>query len=1040
MTDKTKNRDKKGQEARPTEKSKKRSMGRKGLKALPLVVALALLIMGIPAVPSTAAPYDFDVNVPELTAAPFDTSDPQVYQGTLKINKILSEIYYRDISPNTYGKKAIVRMTAIGALNTFGDTDYRPSDPATGYDVLQAVIGLIGGEADVIKAVESKAGTSTPPDRLKLMVREAYYDDAVRRGIIQPNESLDLYKPIKRERAALFLARAIGAEPQYAQTEVYSFSDWQQVEPYARPYIENLVKNAIITLKADGSFSPRDSISRAELAVWLSGAFDNNPSLIGAKIGYGLIIGKTTEEIREGDDLVSETTFILRGADGKPVNLKSRAVLSSLKRDFVTLKNGITSASRNLEIGDEVEYITIADDIYYVGLIPNGQILDTMPPETDIYTYVHYGTVIDIRQIEEIRDDRLYKKEIHRVLDITGDPFDIVVYEDGLTGVRGDIVTYKGGVIGGVGLINVGDVLQYTSNDKREVGYIRVGNLDQKTVSGTINKYENATETAPAYVTIYGYNDQLLRFPVAPYAVHLINGRTAKPADYVYGLSVSVRVVNDVIVNIIGESYSGEPGYIPPFGKMRLGTVTSKGANHFNIRLANDVMESVDIGGATMFTKFGNPSSFESIKVGEKVKVYYNDISTKMASRVEIEAPEQIFDRIYKGRLENIVPQNGEMHLIGVDGVSKPEYISNNKWEQADTFSRDIVIDPSCQIYAENQKLSPEMLERFYKGYQVYAVTKEVFGREVAFKISVKTGAEMLYSSSIIEVDHSAREFELLTRDNFNISNATIVLKDGLLVPSDQIAENDAVLVASESPNGTYEKNALFVRVTTAHDKIFDSVRIGAIEQVGPSTITLCNHSQLTNNVLEAVNPRESGYYKLTTDSVIKDVSDPENIVVLDAGKLFHNSYARSENKDTSTPGLQFKRYYAFMVVNPANNSIIALNLRKGGLMPLDLFDYSLTKEDDIPKRLSETFKEAVLTRGVITGRDETWDRFELTEAHDFTNYTGRWTATGTNIFVKYSDAIVIKNHRVIDVDDINLGDYVYILRIGTDSLVIFVE
>lgn len=985
----------------------------------------------------------FDTPVPELRSSTNDISNAVQIEGYPKARQLINEIYYNDID-RVFSKREIVRMTAVGILNTYGDRNYRPNENTTGHEFLAGVLRFMGRESSVVQRVTEKAGVNATPEQLKGFRNREYFAEARSANLILPNEVLGLEKPITREQAVLFLSRALAAPSTYVQSQVYTFTDWNDVSPKSRPVLESLITSGIVTLGADGKFSPKEPLKRSEMALWLSKAFDRNLEKMDAKIGYGLVIGYKASKTKEGTDTIESVKINLKGIDGTMTDLNTRHRSSGEYRDFVVYKNGIISNGGYLAVGNEIEYITVGDTLRYAGTIPNGQVLSELAPKPDVYSLTHYGTIVDTKKQEEVKDGKSFTKEIYRVVDVGGDTFDIVVYEDRFTGVRDDIVTFKDGKVGGVAMLQKKDQIEYVTNEKGTVSYIKITDHRTKTVAGTVNKIEPIKDDAPAYITVFGYDDQLYRAKIAPYSAMTINQREAKLEEFVYGMPVVIKLTNETVVVMEGESQGSEPGYIPSFGKMRMGVVQKKDKQALDVLLPNGVKEKVGYDSKTQWFKNGTPTTPQALKVGDKIKAYYDGISDKNSVRIEIEAKEVLFDRIYKGKLENIIPQSGELHLVGSDGVSSPEYIQNEKWNSTDEYSLDLAIDPSCEIYIDDEKLSPENLERMYTGYQIYAVTRQVFGKETAVKISVKTGAEMLYSSSVHKVDHTKGQFDLLTRENFNMTKATIVIKDGMLVPSELLKARDSVLVASESPRGGYEKNALFVRVTTAHDAIFDSVRIGAVESVNPSTMTFANHTKFTNNKLDVVRQSTSGQYKFYTGSRIVDVTDAENHKTISPQQFFHDKYARTENEvklsGTNPIGLKYKRYYAFAVVNPADNTIIAMNLRHKGLMPWNMIDDRLKKEDEIVKELQNTFVDAVITRGIVTGKDDTWDRLELTDAHDFTNYTARWTATGTNIFVKHQDAIVIKNNRPVGIDQVKVGDYIYIMRIKGDALVIFVE
>lgn len=991
-----------------------------------------------------AAP--FDVPVPEFTALKTDTTNANTLTGSNKGKDIITNSYFSDIK-NTYGHESIVRMAALGVVKQYGDKKYYPASKATGYDVLGMLVRMRGNEAAVMQRVYNQAGSSTTTAALKQLMDQEYLVEAQTLGIINATEVLNLGSPTTKELLAVWTSRAIGLAPVFNQQTVFTYSDWASVNPVYRSLIEDMTTNGIIPLKNDGTFAPKENVTRGELAVIMASALETQYAARTIVAGFGLVIGVKPETIYNNGDTVKRNTVTVKNTDGTVTNLVSETHSKGNQQfDYVTHKNGIVSNNANLKLGDEVEYVTLAGALQYVQVIDNNLILEKIAANSsaDLYTTFHYGTLVDINSKTQYRNGKTVVTEIYRVVDITGDVFDILVDEDLYTGLREDVITYKESKVGGVHLLAIGDVMEYLVNENREIIYIKVAPLDKTKLSGTVREITPITADGPATMTIYGYDDKVYQFPLAPYANLRINDRVTDINNFVYGMPVDVEISNGYITLVEGESYSGEPGYIPKYGKMRMGDIVAVYQNSFSVKLSNGKMEIYDLNQATQYTKDGNVVSKEALKSGMSVKVYFDNISALDASKVEIEAPEILFEIIYKGKIKNVNGARKEIQIIGSDGVSKPEYISNNDWLPADSYSINLKTDDKTEYYAGNQKLTINELERNYSGYQMYAVIKKVFGQPTVVRLSVKTGGEMMFSSTVRTIDHTLGSFDIATKENFNITDGTIVIKDGLVVPSSQLKARDTVFVVSESPMGAYDKNAMVVKVVTPYDNIFDKIRIGAVETVNPSNITFRNYTQYTNNFLNAVNPNETGYYKFYTDSKIVDITDPANIKTIKPADFWHASYARSENVDknysSSTAGLQFERYYAFMVVNEADSSIIAMHLRHKGLLSGQNLDDTLYKETDIPTKLEETFTGAVLSRGIVTSDDTTWDRIEITDSHDWTDYTGQWTANKANIFVKYTDAIVIKNNKVISVEDIQMGDYIYVMRIKENALVIFVQ
>jgi len=1009
----------------------------------PIAILLTLLLV-IQSASFAAAP--FDVPVPEFTAMKTDTTNATVLNSNPKGIDLISNAVFTDIK-GTYGHESIVRMAALGVVKQYGDRKFYPANSATGYDVLEHLVRLRGNEAAVMQRVYALAGSSTTPAQLKQIMNQEYLVEAQNLGIITPAEVINLTSAVNRETATVWTARAIGKAPVFNQNTVFSYSDWVSVNPVYRSLIEDMTTDGIVPLKNNGTFSPKGTLTRGEMAVILENAYETQYAARGAASGFGLVIGVKPETLYENGNTIKRNTVTVKNTDGTVTNLVSETHTKGSKRfDYVTYKNNLVSGATNLKLGDEIEYITVGGVLQYAEVVDHNLILEKINASSaaDIYTTFHYGNVVDIQSKTTFKNGKTMITEIYRVVDITGDVFDILVDEDMYTGLRQDIITYKDGKVGGVKTLAVGDVLEYLVNEKREVIYIKVAPLVKKSLAGTVREVTPIKADGPATMTIYGYDDKVYNLPLAPYANLRINSRDTALSNFVYGMPVKAEISNGYIISVDGESYSGEPGYIPKYGKMRIGDIVTVYQNSIAVKLPDGKTEFYSIEAGTQYTKDGNAVTKNALKAGEPVKVYFDNISSNIASKIEIEAPEILFEIIYKGKIKNVNGARNEIQIVGADGVSKPEYISNNDWLSADTYTINLKTDVRTEIYAGNQKLTMETLARQYSGYQVYAVVKKVYGVSTVVQMAVKTGGEMMYSSTVRTVDHTLGKFDIQTKENFNITEGTIVIKDGLVVPSNQLKARDTVFVVSESPMGTYNQNAMVVKVVTPYDDIFDSIRIGAVETVNPNNVTFRNYTQYTNNFLNAVNPNESGYYKFYTDTKIVDVTDPTKIKTIKPADFWHDSYARTENVDptynVNSAGLQFERYYAFMVVNEADSAIIAMHLRHKGLLSGQNLDDTLYKETDIATKLDQTFTGAVLSRGIVTSDDETWDRLEITDSHDWTDYTGQWTANKANIFIKYTDAIVIKNNAVISVDDIQMGDYIYVMRIKDGALVIFVE
>lgn len=988
----------------------------------------------------------FDALVPVLTPLKTDDQNANTLRGSSKGQALVTNASFIDAN-KIYGDAAIGKMAALDVINEMGQRKYRPADKATGYEALQQLVFLSGSENAVMTRVYNQAGKSTNSDTLKKLLNQEVLAEAQTLGIITADEVLGLQNAVTKETLTVWTARAIGKQPVYTQRTTFAFSDWAEVNPTYRALVEEMVNEGLVPLTNAGTFGPKNTLSRSELAVISANALETQYTARGITSNFGLIVADRVSTQTTNGNTVNARILTVKNADGSVTNLTAETHSKGNRRyDYVTYKKGITSSSKQLAIGDEIEYYVKNGELVYAYVTDDHEILDKInaTAEADVYNRFQFGKIVDIRNKTEVVNGQKLLTNIFRVVDVSGDVFDIEVTEDVYTGKKNDILTYNGNKVSGTSGLKVEDTIQYLVTEKREVVYIKLASADIKKISGTIREVTAITADAPAKITVYGYDDKLYTLPLLPYANLTINERLAKLDDYVYGMPVTISMSTGSVLTMEGVTYDSEPNYIPKYGKMRIGDVTSVYKNSFTLSLASGTKEYYIITPKTQFIKEGNPVDIRALKAGTPVKVYFDDISTNEVSRVEIEAPEILFEIIYKGKLENVNNAKGEINLTGIDGISKPEFIVNNDWKQTDGFNVTLKINNKTDIYVGNEKLSVKELDRSYSGFPVYTVVKSVYGKPTVVKMSVMMGGETIHNSVVRRIDNTLGAFELVSKENFNITEGTIIIRDGLVVPNDKITVRDTLYVVAENPRGTYEKNAMVVKIVTPFDNIFNGVRIGAVENVNMWSLSLKNHTQYLNNYISAVNKNASGFYKYDTSTFIQDLTDPTNIKTIKPLDFFHKSYARSENLDKSynenIRGLEFKRYYAFMVVNEKTNSIIAMKLRHKGLLPGQNFDDYLYKEDDIAKELEKTYKNAVLTRGVVTSKDTTWTRVELTDSHDWTEFTGQWTANRSNIFVKYNDAIIIKNDKVITIDDVKSGDYLYIMRIKDQGLVIYVE
>ena len=292
-----------------------------------------ILILSLIVPSAVFAEQAFDAPVPEFTALKTDTTDANTLTGTAKGADIIANAYFRDIK-GTYGHESIVRMAAMGVIKQYGDKNYYPATKATGYDVLGMLVRLRGREAQVMQRVYGQAGSSSTTANLKTLMNQEYLTEALALGIITEAELLNLDKAVTKEIVTVWTARAIGKVPVFTQNTVFTYTDWAKVNPVYRALIEDMTTDGIVTLKNDGTFSPKDTLSRGELAVVMAAAFETQYAQRNVVSGFGLIIGVKPETVYEDGNTISRNTITVKNTDGTATKLVSETHTKGKKQQI----------------------------------------------------------------------------------------------------------------------------------------------------------------------------------------------------------------------------------------------------------------------------------------------------------------------------------------------------------------------------------------------------------------------------------------------------------------------------------------------------------------------------------------------------------------------------------------------------------------------------------------------------------------------------------------------------------------------------------
>ncbi|MBN2795829.1 MAG: S-layer homology domain-containing protein [Clostridia bacterium] len=999
-------------------------------RVVSLFLILIVVLQGL-----TFANVPADIPVPELKGMDMGNAESTEIDAYDKGFASYVNSYYLDAQKMTYSRD-IARMGALGIIKKEDSMNYNPDAMVTKQQLIESLVRLNGNEAQVLQNVSAQAAgmNQATYDR---MLKQAYVDQAVASGIVTANEVIALNTPVTKEQTALWVAKLIGLQETFQdQNNLYAFGDWQNINPSSRGYIETLVSNRIMDVDNDGNFNPNREITKGEMAYILNNASVELYDALNITSNFGLVIGRKDDQLQESTYTVNEQRYVVRNMDGTLTTFVSRQNSKTKARnEFVLLDDNIVKLSQNLQAGDQIEYLVRDNQVVYVEVYTDGSIKEQIKRENENNenTTIYYGYINQKISEEKWEGGKYLSIDRMRTTIYNGLVFDIVVEEDLNTGVKNDIIVYKDNTIGGISLLETGDVVEILVQDETNIIYVKVSDPTSGQVSGTVRYVDTDFETGVTMLTIFDYDNQIKKYEVASYASVEINHELAEISDLKYGQDVMLSITNGYVTKISGETFLN-PGFIPDYSKMRTGKVsyvTTLG--DVVVKYDNGKSDTIEIPDTTTIIKGGNIISAQAMQEGDAIKIYFNDIYSNEASLIEVEGKEQLIQNLYRGLVQDVNLYRNELTII------EPAVLNNAQWKNDETaYAKTFTIGDDVGIYVRGQQIDLETLSKLYRQKPVYLAVKDDYSQEAVVQVSVAIGGEHFSVDRVEDIDKVVGNMELQDNNsNIVFNEGTIFLKNSKIVDASNIDQWDDVIVVSDYYKG--QDNANIIRITSDAERIFDNIHIGALEDVYGYTFTLRNYATISGNQWSDVNRSTSSMFFYFNELDIVDITNKLDFKTLSSYEFYHGGYSREENLNETSAGLDYYRYYTYFVTDE-DRKVIGMNIRHYGLLDGQNIDMFTTDENTIKTTLDERLQAMVLTRGTVVSKDETWNRLEITDSHDWAEDFGRWNANRGNSSVEYRDAIFVKNNHRITIDDINPGDYIYVLRDDEDALVIFVE
>ncbi|AOY75521.1 S-layer homology domain-containing protein [Clostridium formicaceticum] len=346
-----------------------------------------------------------------------DTLSPYpAYEGLQHGGDLYRGIHFTDID-NHWGKAHIQETAGLALMKGVGNQQFQPNQSLTRLEALTILVKAIGQEEEA-----QRLGEQQMPPRVRDIVilstadhwGKGYLQVALQNNIVTPQEvneimnltpqqmenlqqqvenRLEAYegreltaaemtnlqnqiadqletrntwnRPVSRQQAAAWIARALGLEGTYGSgiVRVYTFNDVNQMDTEKLPLVEAVLQKGIMSGTSASTFAPKQTLTRGEMAAMLVKFHEDLLEERGLVKKQGEITA--VEELQhEG---ANKRVLTVENDD----NSKNLIVTEASLRDFPVQRHESLGLSNSLRRGDWVRYyLNENDEVIYASVDP----------------------------------------------------------------------------------------------------------------------------------------------------------------------------------------------------------------------------------------------------------------------------------------------------------------------------------------------------------------------------------------------------------------------------------------------------------------------------------------------------------------------------------------------------------------------------------------------------------------------------------------------------------------------------------------------
>lgn len=495
---------------------------------------------------------------------------------------------FTDVGDQHWAIKHVTKLASLGVIEGYEKGEYRPEHSVSQQEVIVMALRFMGLESEVTK---SKAGTALPFTVDNFF--KPYVAYAIDRGLINiQEETADGTnaktawgsKEASREWVAKLVIRAIGKQElanQQAQSSS-SFTDSKDFSSWASGYINAAVSLKIVQGFEDNSFKPKDKVTRAQMATFLSRA-DKEATSRSSRVVTGYVMEMTDRKIsvlnangQTTEYTLSSDTALYSGKDDSRISLSNIKLTNEVylvQNQGAALYIELTNDQQKMETyeGTLAEIFT---DRMMASIQRNGknELYDLFPTVTVTdkdgrglsLSSLTPGSIVELKKNTLLKESKISQIVLKQtpvsktsegtVLSLNKDSNQVTFLEQGtgqnesFTLTARTVVKLQDGATTDLSKLRVGDAVSYEvkANELQVVSVKKPADFSQS-VEGTMASLSSDKRI----LTINKAGGSLGAYHIADNAIITIDGLTNPSLfDIESGDQLKMDLVNDKIVKI----------------------------------------------------------------------------------------------------------------------------------------------------------------------------------------------------------------------------------------------------------------------------------------------------------------------------------------------------------------------------------------------------------------------------------------------------------------------------------------------------------